>query len=361
MFHFNWGWSGSYNGYYVMDYLTPGGYNFANWQLAVINCYPSDNDYPYNCQGNTVIRGLSGTFSDGSGKSSYSNNSNCSWLIQPETAINNIFLKFYQIDTEQGSDQICVYDGPDSNSPLIGCFSGNALPPDISSTGGSLYITFQTNGNTTGKGFFAEYYASVSRFCDSFTILSDPSGTIEDGSGFYTYHSNTQCRWWIKPENTGSIVLNFEDFDLEPGKDFLILMDPSNYPSTEIIRFSGNQLPDTYIHWGSSLILRFVSNDFNQNSGWKVNYTSWPVSVNEISSDNLSVYPNPFSEQFVISGISGKSEITMFDVSGRKTDITVKDDMADSCTIYAHNLSPGIYFLQVISDYNQQYFKIIRE
>jgi hypothetical protein len=51
MFHFNWGWSGAYNGFYLMDYLTPGGYSFSNWQQAVINCFPSDNSYPYGCSG----------------------------------------------------------------------------------------------------------------------------------------------------------------------------------------------------------------------------------------------------------------------------------------------------------------------
>ena len=36
-FHFNWGWSGSYNGYYLLDTLTPGYYNFTYNQAAVIN------------------------------------------------------------------------------------------------------------------------------------------------------------------------------------------------------------------------------------------------------------------------------------------------------------------------------------
>ena len=36
-FHFNWGWSGSYNGYYILTDLTPGPYNFNSSQGMVIN------------------------------------------------------------------------------------------------------------------------------------------------------------------------------------------------------------------------------------------------------------------------------------------------------------------------------------
>ena len=39
-FHLNWGWSGSYNGWYLISNLSPGGYNFSTWQGAIINLYP---------------------------------------------------------------------------------------------------------------------------------------------------------------------------------------------------------------------------------------------------------------------------------------------------------------------------------
>jgi hypothetical protein len=39
-FHFNWGWSGYYNGYYYLNDLTPGGYNFTNDQGGVFNLFP---------------------------------------------------------------------------------------------------------------------------------------------------------------------------------------------------------------------------------------------------------------------------------------------------------------------------------
>jgi len=84
-FHFNWGWSGSYNGYFYLNNLNPGGDNFTNGQGAIINLYPDTNNYNYPsyCAGQVVLSTLKGTFEDGSGPvKNYQNNANCGWLIQ---------------------------------------------------------------------------------------------------------------------------------------------------------------------------------------------------------------------------------------------------------------------------------------
>ena len=43
MFHFNWGWSGWYDGYFTLDALTPGGSNFSYYQCATIGITPPSN------------------------------------------------------------------------------------------------------------------------------------------------------------------------------------------------------------------------------------------------------------------------------------------------------------------------------
>jgi hypothetical protein len=40
MLHFNWGWSSSHNGYYALDALTPGNWNFSSYNEAIINIHP---------------------------------------------------------------------------------------------------------------------------------------------------------------------------------------------------------------------------------------------------------------------------------------------------------------------------------
>jgi len=56
-FHFNWGWQGSYNGYFKVDSLNPGSYEFNSYQGAIFNLEP-DPCYPYPdiaISGNTVM------------------------------------------------------------------------------------------------------------------------------------------------------------------------------------------------------------------------------------------------------------------------------------------------------------------
>ncbi len=71
-FHFNWGWSGSYDGYFYCDDLTPGGADFTIFQAAVINIHPyvfppsinvtaPDND---NCDENYLLTWSDSDFDD---------------------------------------------------------------------------------------------------------------------------------------------------------------------------------------------------------------------------------------------------------------------------------------------------------
>lgn len=108
------------------------------------------------CNGLTTLSTSSGSFSDGSALSNYINNLNCTWLIQPSGA-STIDLTFNAFDTEAGHDSVTVYDGSSSSAPILGSFSGNNLPPQITSSGSSLFISFKTNSMTTAQGWSASY------------------------------------------------------------------------------------------------------------------------------------------------------------------------------------------------------------
>ncbi|HBI81026.1 MAG TPA: hypothetical protein DDY04_03530 [Bacteroidales bacterium] len=55
LFHFNWGWTGSYDGYYSIGSLTPGNNNFSYNQQAVIGFEPR-NEAPYDIElSNTTV------------------------------------------------------------------------------------------------------------------------------------------------------------------------------------------------------------------------------------------------------------------------------------------------------------------
>jgi hypothetical protein len=54
-FHLNWGWGGSYNGYFYLDDLTPGGYNFSNSQGAIVGAVDRDYYTGLNCASAVVL------------------------------------------------------------------------------------------------------------------------------------------------------------------------------------------------------------------------------------------------------------------------------------------------------------------
>ena len=133
---------------------------------------------------NETFTNYSGSITDNSGPSSYFNNMTCSKLIQPVDG-EPITLTFTAFNTEAGYDYVRVYNGSTTSSPLFGTFSGSSLPPALTANGGSMLITFITNGGVVGAGWSA-YYTSGGTF--------NPPGML------YARAGNTQCDlYWDVP------------------------------------------------------------------------------------------------------------------------------------------------------------------
>eukprot|EP01088_Endostelium_zonatum_P012179 TRINITY_DN2635_c0_g1_i1.p1 TRINITY_DN2635_c0_g1~~TRINITY_DN2635_c0_g1_i1.p1 ORF type:complete len:1078 (-),score=256.28 TRINITY_DN2635_c0_g1_i1:47-3280(-) len=112
------------------------------------------------CQSEQQSNADSGQIRDHYTNGDYLNNVNCSWLIQPFTRqeiLPTLTLDFDKFNTEYGYDFVSVYDGTDTNSPLIGRFSGTSIPPPLISTTGALFIVFTTDVGIVKTGFTANY------------------------------------------------------------------------------------------------------------------------------------------------------------------------------------------------------------
>ncbi|MEA3449149.1 MAG: C10 family peptidase [Bacteroidota bacterium] len=149
-FHFNWGWNGYNDGYFYLD-----GMDFYWNQGAAINIMPYWGEY-CNCM---IYNQASWTFDDGSGPNYAWNNTDCTWLIQPDSA-ESIKLTFLQFDTEE-NDVLNVYDGNSTDAPLIGAYSGSSIPPEIISSGNALAFHFITDSDVQSKGWKVKYESIV--------------------------------------------------------------------------------------------------------------------------------------------------------------------------------------------------------
>lgn len=356
-FHFNWGWGGSSDGYFYTDNLTPGGSNF-NYAQEVIPLFPDtlQNTYPDYCNGRTVVTGIRGSIEDGSGWYSYQPNSSCSWLIHPQDpdydSISYIKLTFNRMDTEAGVDKIYVYDGDTVTAPLLGIFSGNTLPSQINSTAGKILVVFETNGNTQLGGWQADYESVIPVYCQANSTITDPDGSLGDGSGDKNYNNNSFCRWKIQPPGAGIVSFTFTDFDLPDSSDVLRVYDLST--TGLLAALTGTQLPDPITSYSGKMMFMFVTNKSTTGAGWDGYYTSSLLGVKEDQSKPgmIRIYPNPAHDHLYINFRSDSDDFLNVELLSPQGKAVLAGKYGvhtgeNSFNFETNNLGSSLYFLHL--------------
>ena len=280
-YHFNWGWSGTYNGYYYIDELIPGGINLSFSQGAVFYIYPDTTqfEYPNFCSGSKTLTTGFGTIEDGSGPENYEAFTQCQWLIQPEdTTITNILLEFSILDTESGIDTISVYDGDSAEAEILGVFSGNEIPDMIHSSSNALFVTFHSNEDVQYNGWKLSYYGYDLPFCEGVVEVNEKDGSIEDGSKHLEYSNNANCSWLIAPQvpitdSVDRIKLHFDLFSIAPG-DTLYIYDGENETMPLLGKCSGWTQPEDIISSSNLVFVNFKTDGEYTGAGWKISYSS---------------------------------------------------------------------------------------
>jgi len=310
------------------------------------------------CSGTTTLNtNDAGTFSDGSGANNYCNNQNCAWLIQPPQAT-SITLSFSAFDVEPMStdgfsiyDAVEVYDGTNASAPLLGRFTGNNLPPTVTSTGGSMYVKFYSDISVTRAGWTANYTSTTTTYCSGTTNLTAASGTITDGSAANNYGNNSDCSWYIHPTGATSITLTFTAFNTELNHDGVIVYDGSNNSASVLGQFSGTSIPSAVTSTGGNMYVEFLSDQSTRASGWSANYNSTITGIIEpIQTGNIEIFPNPNNGTFTIkipNTIQQEVKIKIENVVGQEMwsySTTGKNEK--QVTANLSELPNGIYFAQ---------------
>jgi len=357
-YHFNWGWGGSYDGYFYTENLTPGGNNFNLAQELVVNCFPDtvSYEYPLLCAGDKILTSMNGTIDDGSGPCyNYMPNAQCSWLIDPQTevdSITSISLSFNRFDLETGSDFLSVYDGSDENAPLIAELTGSILPDEISSTGNKLFLVFHSDNNNTAPGFFASYSTDRPEWCSGMTILTEQSDVISDGSQQFYYENNSLCMWQVIPPEASILTLNFTKFQTEEDTDVLKIYDLSN--NTLLAEISGMydppNLPEPVSSPSGKMFITFTTNGDTRADGWEGWYETDLVKIDEISDDfNINVYPNPVGETINISINEHINSIFNIELCNYQGQALINHTISKSglSEINVSSIHEGIYLLKI--------------
>jgi len=349
-FHFNWGWSGSYDGYFSIDNLTPGGNNFTLLHEVVANIYPDTNYYPLYCNATDTLRSPFGSVDDGSGPlHNYADNADCKWLIAPDDSIDKITLNFLTFDMHD-SDYVIVYDGSTTAAPVLGKFQGDSLPVSVTSTGNRMLIRIVSDLSGNSGGFLAGYTSVLHPFCSGVQNLTDSSGTLTDGSGTYDYRDNKLCRWNIVPANTAAINLHFTKFHVA-SDDWVRVFCGTTVQGT----YSGDSLPQDILCSSSNISIWFKTDYYNREEGWEVMWNTSYMSVEDYSPElKFSIFPNPADEWVIIriskQFIENNSEIEIDNIQGQLLKKQILN--AEETLIKIDDLPQGIYSVKIKNSKN---------
>ncbi len=366
-YHFNWGWSGSYDGYFYTDNLSPGGSNFNLAQELIINAFPDtvNYSYPYYCLGEDTLSMTDGTIDDGSGPVyDYLTDTDCSWLIAPEDSVEYITLEFLKFNTEAG-DILTVYDGETTAATVLGTFQGPDIPDDLTSSGDRMLITFSSDGTANAPGWLLSYTSEIPVYCSGMTNLSAQADTISDGSGPRDYHNSSTCMWMITPPDASELSIYFLSFNTEETFDLVKIYDAETQDL--LAEYSGDIAPDPVTSPSGSMFITFSSNSTITAPGWEAYYETDLVKVEEKNIEtSLQIFPNPAKDQVNLSWIGEISDEIIISVSSMSGNTVIslheisKQGM-NMMEIDVSGLPAGIYLLELQSGNERAYGKVVVE
>lgn len=131
----------------------PAGSVASDWMVA----YEADviDSRTRYCSGTAYLNN-EGMLNDGSGTDNYSYNTDCKWLITaPKGKV--VRFRFTSLDTEARRDMVYFFNGAGTHEDIMAIFSGDKLPPELTTWGNQVLVWFVTDGQTHGQGWQAEY------------------------------------------------------------------------------------------------------------------------------------------------------------------------------------------------------------
>ena len=140
------------------------------------------------------------------------------------------------------------------------------------------------------------------QYCTNYTLMTQQSGIISDGSGDNRYGNNSSCKWLIQVEDAEAIVLTFTKLNTEPYIDLIGIYEGTDEYGTMVDLIYGFELPEEpIVVAGNSMFIWFYSDEMNRASGWEAEYTSWMINIDSYDKGEISLSPNPVNDILTIT------------------------------------------------------------
>ena len=350
-FHFNWGWSGYYDGYFVISSLNPGGggigggsYDFSYNQSCLVGIEPDNggggggggddenaNEVDYQAYGyiagpnsQNYITSLSLSATDGLNPYLVVYNNGPSVVAAADT----IYFDIYIDDEYYGN----MY-GLGSDFSALGAGNGTAIYSDS---------PIMTAAEMNDAGLYGSF-----EFCYTIRIVS--ASTVDPDLG-----NNTACLTITRP-NPATYTVSVNSSNTNYGT----VSGGGTYAAGTQVTLSAT--PNSgyqFIRWndGNTNATRTITVTGN------TSYTAYfaiATSIDDSNLETISVYPNPTTGKFFVQG-DGIQQIDIYNMDGKKI-MTQDESSLLNLEIDLTNSAPGIYMVKILTKEGVKNCKVVKE
>ncbi len=335
-FHFNWGWNGSYDGYFILNSLNPGPYyDFTSYQGAVYNIYPPNKSGDFHLVLYSDLQLSTSTL-------------DCEEPFSLTTKIlNNGEFDF------QGDLKISILNGAGHEMAQMEILENQSIQPNV-----DTLITFQSEGIggiSTGAYKVKVYYRktndtlwnpvvnigsyvneAVLRFEGEVVVFTDSVSDVESQSAKLYASFAKGCasvvdkgfKWKKEYEQSYNTVFVedslfvFQLSDLEPNTTYKV----------------------------RAYVTTYASNTYGTILGEEVSFTTTPMGVENIETADVNLFPNPAKDCFYIIVDDGVkiNKIELINTLGSLVlSVTPTQDIIH---IHTNYLASGMYYVNIYTN-----------
>lgn len=351
-YHFNFGWDGSHDNYFLTTHLNTSGTHFNLAQELIVNAYPDTNLYEYPVSqaltGGTTLTSNAGSFHAAEQANAHTD---FTWHIRPTAAnVEKIVLNVrYALDA---SDTLWVTPIGAGLSPLMLTDTSNTL--NVNWTCDEIDLRYA--GSAEKAKLFANYYAQITQFCESTASFNTVTGSFGDGSGDADYNPLTFCQYRIVLTSKPLTNIHFTEFDLGEG-DTLFVFNNVVSRSNLIAAYSGH-MPDTTITFTERrLQFVFETDEQSEGAGWQVEYEG-TTDIAETENADFQLYPNPVQNLLTISGNTIVNKAEIFNAMGQL--LMEVEPQSNHFEISMEDFPKGIYLVKIIMEEGTFMQKVVK-
>lgn len=328
-------------------------------------------------------------FYDSGGPSGdYQNFENHTLTVLPLYPTGKVKISFSAFELENNYDYLKIYNGLNASAPLLANLSGTTLPGTYVANNdeGALTFVFTSDVSVTKPGWVANLTCEIDAQEVTF-IVTDTEGqpvegarlavaqevmlTNEEGIAIVELPSNETYSWGITKSGylpaTGEVVVEEEAVLVEVGLTpafnvtFIVVNTQQTPLANATISLAGygeqttNQVGEatfTEVLIGEGMAYTVTHDDCHAHEGTldvvndhvHMDIVLVPLGTNISLSQNLKVYPNPFSNFIKAQGLEGVRRVEITNVIGQRL-LSIDLNGNDEVHIPTTNFSSGVYLL----------------